>query len=184
MKDIATGSPTGGKTALKVVKGNDSLSERMDSNMKRKLYIAYGSNMDTRQMALRCTTAKLVGTSEVEGYRLLFRGSKTGAYATIEKAEGYKVPVLIWEIGEADEAKLDRYEGFPSFYYKKDLTVSVDGKRRKAMAYIMDERRPLGEPSYGYYEVIENAYTKLHFEMDILEEALEYTIAKEDGHVY
>lgn len=174
----------GGRTALKVVKGNDSFSERMNANMKRKLYIAYGSNMDTRQMALRCPTAKLVGTSEVEGYRLLFRGSKTGAYATIEKAEGYKVPVLIWEIGEADEAKLDRYEGFPSFYYKKDLTVSVDGKRRKAMAYIMDERRPLGEPSYGYYEVIEDAYTKFHFDMDILEEALEYTIAKEEGHVY
>jgi len=168
----------GGTTALKVVKGNDSFSERMDVNMKRKLYIAYGSNMDTRQMALRCPTAKLIGSSEVEGYRLLFRGSKTGTYATIEKAEGYKVPIIIWEIGETDEINLDRYEGFPSFYYKKELTISVDGKRRKAIVYIMDESRPLGEPNYGYYEVIEEAYTKFHFDMDILEKALEDTIAR------
>lgn len=50
----------------------------------RKLYIAYGSNMDEKQMAGRCPTARLLGTSELEGYRLLFKGSKTGAYATIE----------------------------------------------------------------------------------------------------
>ena len=174
----------GGRTALKVVKGNDSFSERMDANMKRKLYIAYGSNMDTSQMAFRCPTAKLIGTSEVEGYRLLFRGSQSGAYATIEEADGYKVPVLVWEIREMDEMKLDRYEGFPTFYYKKDLTVTVNGKREKAMAYIMDERRPLGEPSYQYYKVIEDAYAEFHFDMDILEKALEDTIAEGDDDVY
>jgi len=184
LKELAKGAPTGGTTALKVVKGNDSLSERMISTMKRKLYIAYGSNMDTRQMAFRCPTAKLIGTSEVEGYRLLFRGSQTGTYATIEKAEEYKVPVLIWEIGETDEINLDRYEGFPAFYYKKDLTVTVNGKREKAMAYIMDVRRPLGSPSYQYYKVIEDAYSEFHFDMGILEKALEDTIAEEDEDVY
>ena len=109
--------------------------------MKRKLYIAYGSNMDTKQMAVRCPKAKLIGTSEVEGYRLLFKGSKTGAYATIEKAEGYKVPVLVWEITKEDEINLDRYEGFPTFYYKKDLTIPINGKRKIAMVYIMDEMK-------------------------------------------
>ena len=52
----------------------------------RKLYIAYGSNMDEKQMAGRCPTARLFGTSELEGYRLLFKGSKTGAYATQGKS--------------------------------------------------------------------------------------------------
>ena len=152
--------------------------------MKTKLYIAYGSNMDIRQMSFRCPTAKLICTSEVEGYRLLFRGSQTGAYATIEKADGYKVPVIVWEIGETDEMNLDRYEGFPAFYYKKDLTVSVNGKREKAMAYIMDERRSLGEPSYRYYKVIEDAYSEFHLDINILEKALEDTIAEGDGDVY
>lgn len=137
----------------------------------KKRYIAYGSNMDEGQMAHRCPTARLLGQTEVEGYRLLFKGSLTGAYATIEPQEGSRVPVLIWEIGAADEASLDRYEGFPSFYYKKDLTVSLGGQEVTAMAYIMDERRRLGEPSGAYYGVLERAYEKFGFPMETLETA-------------
>ena len=151
--------------------------------MKTKLYIAYGSNMDVRQMGFRCPTAKLIGPSEVEGYRLLFKGSQTGAYATIEPTEGSKVPVLIWEIGKNDENSLDRYEGFPTFYYKKDLTVSVNGKKETAMVYIMDERRPFGEPSSRYYKVIEDAYLKYHFDMGILEQALADSMTEDAGDV-
>lgn len=138
----------------------------------KKMYIAYGSNMDEGQMAHRCPTARLLGQTEVEGYRLLFKGSLTGAYATIEPQEGGRVPALVWEIGEADEASLDRYEGFPSFYYKKDLTVSLGGQEVTAMAYIMDERRRLGEPSGTYYGVLEKAYKKFGFPMEILKTAL------------
>lgn len=138
----------------------------------KKLYIAYGSNMDEGQMAYRCPTARLLGRTEVEGYRLLFKGSLTGAYATIEPQEGGSVPVLIWEIGERDEASLDRYEGYPSFYYKKDLTVSLDGQEVTAMVYIMDERRQPGEPSGAYYGVLERAYEKFGFPMETLVAAL------------
>ena len=138
----------------------------------KKLYIAYGSNMDEGQMAYRCPTARLLGQAEVEGYRLLFKGSLTGAYATIEPQEGGRVPVLVWEIGERDEASLDRYEGFPSFYYKKDLTVSLNGQEVTAMVYIMDERRRLGEPGGIYYGVLERAYRKFRFPMEILQAAL------------
>lgn len=138
----------------------------------KKRYIAYGSNMDEGQMVYRCPTARLLGKAEVEGYRLLFKGSLTGAYATIEPQEGGRVPALVWEIGEADEASLDRYEGFPSFYYKKDLTVSLGGQEVTAMAYIMDERRRLGEPSGAYYGVLEKAYKKFGFPMEILQTAL------------
>ena len=77
----------------------------------KKRYIAYGSNMDEGQMAHRCPTARLLGQTEMEGYRLLFKGSLTGAYATIEPQEGGRVPALVWEIGEADEASLDLTTG-------------------------------------------------------------------------
>lgn len=138
----------------------------------KKMYIAYGSNMDEGQMAYRCPTARLLGQTEVEGYQLLFKGSLTGAYATIEPQEGGRVPVLIWEIGERDEASLDRYEGYPSFYYKKDLTVSLGGQEVTAMVYIMDERRRPGEPSSAYYGVLERAYEKFGFPMETLQAAL------------
>ena len=52
-----------------------------------KYYIAYGSNMDEEQMAYRCPMAQLLGRIELEDYCLLFKGSKRGAYATIEPEE-------------------------------------------------------------------------------------------------
>lgn len=143
-----------------------------------KLYIAYGSNMDEEQMAFRCPTAKLLGKSEVKDYQLMFKGSLTGAYATIEPNEGSTVPVLIWEIEKADEARLDRYEGYPTFYYKKNLLIELSGKTETAMVYIMDERRRLGEPSSHYYDVLETAYRKFGFDMKILIEAYEYSKPK------
>ena len=141
--------------------------------MKTKYYIAYGSNMDEGQMAIRCPQARLIGKSEVNDYELLFKGSKSGAYATIEPKQGSKVPVLIWKITPADEFSLDRYEGYPNFYYKKDLEVSVNGKPIKAMVYIMDEKREMAVPSDRYFGVLERAYLKFGFEYSKLEKAYE-----------
>lgn len=144
-----------------------------------KYYIAYGSNMDAKQMAYRCPTAQLLGRTELEDYRLLFKGSKTGAYATIEPEEGSRVPVLVWTIEKEDEKRLDRYEGYPVFYYKKDLEIDLAGKRVTAMAYIMDESREYGKPSERYYGVLERAYRKYGFPMEILTEA--YEISGKNG---
>ena len=52
--------------------------------MKEKLYIAYGSNLDQRQMARRCPTAEVVCSGMLYGHELLFRGSQFGAVATVE----------------------------------------------------------------------------------------------------
>jgi hypothetical protein len=92
--------------------------------MKNKLYLAYGSNLNLKQMADRCPTAKVVGASQINDHRLLFRGAHAGAVATIEPFEGGNVPVLVWEITPTDEAALDRYEGWP-FLYRKGSRVSI-----------------------------------------------------------
>ena len=49
---------------------------------KKRYYLAYGSNLNMEQMHYRCPGAVPLGTAELEGYRLLFKGSKTGAYLT------------------------------------------------------------------------------------------------------
>ena len=72
-----------------------------------KYYLAYGSNLNIKQMAYRCPTARPVGTAVIKGYELLFKGSKTGAYLTIEKAENSSVPVAVWEVTDDDEKRLD-----------------------------------------------------------------------------
>ena len=47
-------------------------------NMTGRRYIAYGSNLNRGQMALRCPDAKVVGTGEIKDYELLFRGNSYG----------------------------------------------------------------------------------------------------------
>lgn len=97
--------------------------------MEKRYYIAYGSNLNVRQMRMRCPSARIIGTSVLKDYELLFKGSKTGSYLTVEKKPGGTVPVAVWEVTADDEKALDRYEGFPNFYYKKDLTLPIKGIR-------------------------------------------------------
>ena len=91
--------------------------------MCKRYYLAYGSNLNIPQMRHRCPTAKVIGTAEIKDYELLFKGSKTGYYLTIESQKGAKVPVAVWEVKQGDEANLDVYEGAPRFYYKKDMQI-------------------------------------------------------------
>ena len=91
--------------------------------MCKRYYLAYGSNLNIPQMRHRCPTAKVIGTAEIKDYELLFKGSKTGYYLTIESKKGAKVPVAVWEVKQRDETSLDVYEGFPRFYYKKDMQI-------------------------------------------------------------
>ena len=44
--------------------------------MERRYYIAYGSNLNVQQMRWRCPNARIIGTSELKDYRLMFKGSK------------------------------------------------------------------------------------------------------------
>lgn len=124
----------------------------------RKFYVAYGSNLNKRQMKYRCPNAKPVCSGVLKDYELLFKGSMTGAYATVEPKEGSSVPVGLWEISKTDEKYLDRYEGFPSFYYKKIVDVHTECGIIPAMVYIMHENRPIGQPSELYSEVCLEGY--------------------------
>ena len=42
--------------------------------IRAKYYIAYGSNLNLEQMARRCPTAKMIGSTTLKNYRLMFRG--------------------------------------------------------------------------------------------------------------
>ena len=107
--------------------------------MRRKLYIAYGSNLNKGQMAWRCPTARYVGTGMVEGYELKFKGRPEGAYATIDPKKGGKVPVAIWEIQPYDEFRLNQYEGYPNHYFTRNIPVKIGNHEVTGMVYIMNK---------------------------------------------
>lgn len=141
---------------------------------EKRYYIAYGSNLNVGQMRMRCPHATILGTANLKGWELLFKGSKTGSYLTIEECEDGTIPVVIWEVTALDEAALDRYEGFPHFYYKRDIKLQYKGirtgKRRTvtAFAYIMHEERPIGIPTNFYMRTCLEGYTTFHFNKNIL----------------
>ena len=142
-------------------------------NMKR-YYLAYGSNLNIAQMQFRCPDATVVGTAVIPDYELLFKGSLTGAYLTIEPKQGSQVPVGVWEVSLTDELKLDRYEGFPNFYYKKEIRIPVTDirtgktKLRDAFVYIMHEDRKLGVPTDMYVRTCIEGYRDFGFDTDFL----------------
>src|SRR6056297_1279094 len=104
----------------------------------KRLYVAYGSNLNLEHMRFRCPTAKVVGKGILNNYRLLFKGIPYNAFATIEPYKNKKVPVVVWELKSEDEKSLDRYEGYPDLYYKEDIKVEMENKETvKTMAYIM-----------------------------------------------
>ena len=141
-----------------------------------KYYLAYGSNLNKEQMQWRCPGAKVVGVSVIKNWRLAFKGSKTGSYLTIEPHKGSEIPVAIWAVTERCEGALDRYEGYPIFYYKRDFMVPfADGHRHKCFAYIMDESRRYGMPTAMYYTTCLDGYRDFGMDANILDEALSYT---------
>lgn len=154
--------------------------------MSKRYYIAYGSNLNIPQMRMRCPGARIIGTSVIEDYQLLFKGSKTGSYLTIEPMEGAEVPVVIWEVTETDEKALDRYEGYPNFYYKKEMTLDIKGvrtgkvRRRDAFVYIMHEERELGIPSWYYVNTCLDGYRAFGFDEKYLFDAIR--ISRRDTH--
>ena len=146
--------------------------------MSKRYYIAYGSNLNVWQMRFRCPNAKVIGTAVLDGWELLFKGSKSGAYLTIERNPDGHVPVAVWAVSEDDERMLDRYEGFPTFYYKTELPVTIHGIRTSrishhdAFVYIMHEDRPRGIPSSAYIRTCMEGYRDFGFDTDILYEAI------------
>lgn len=87
----------------------------------------------------------------------------------------------MWEVSAENEKALDRYEGFPTFYYKKNMNVNVkfhDGtiEKRAAFVYVMHEDRPLGEPSQAYVDVCREGYREFGFNEWFIDNAIERSV--------
>ena len=144
--------------------------------MENKYYIAYGSNLNVEQMKWRCPGARAISTATLKNYRLMFKGSQTGAYLTIEKYSKGKVPVVVWEVTDRNIKALDRYEGYPNFYYKKDIRIKCDdGHFRDCFAYIMHERNSIEAPHMYYVETCLEGYQHFGFDVNYLWDAVEYS---------
>lgn len=139
----------------------------------KRLYIAYGSNINLEQMAHRCPNSKIVSKEMLKGYELEFRG-----VATIVPNDKSEVPILIWEIDGRDEHSLDRYEGFPNLYRKELFEIEVDGEKKECMAYWMNKGQ-ISPPTSYYYNVINQGYEANGMDTSYLRAALERSVCEQ-----
>lgn len=153
------------------------------TTMESKLYLAYGSNLNLRQMTHRCPGAELLGYTYLENTRLIYRGSLSGYYLSIEDAAGFRVPCGVFRITPRDERNLDRYEGYPNFYgkvtYKGLPLYAMDGTQRPgsidAMAYRLPRSSPAGLPIPYYIRICREGYLDFGFDPTYLDQALAAT---------
>ena len=135
------------------------------------IYVAYGSNLNMGQMAMRCPQATVIGGMMLQGWRLVFRG-----VADIIPDSTCSVPVGLWKITDECEAALDIYEGFPRLYRKEyiqegDMTL---------MAYVMNNDS-LTMPTRRYLDSIADGYKDFNFDSKSLIDALKFTSDNKRG---
>lgn len=131
--------------------------------MNKKLYIAYGTSLNQRQMKNCCPEAKLFGTGFIPNYQLQFR--KT---ATIVPSPGFSTPAVVWEISRNDERNLDLYEGYPACCMKEKIVVKMnDGIIVNALAYTLNGGYML-HPDAVYFNTILQGYKDFNLNTDYL----------------
>ncbi len=134
---------------------------------KKLLYIAYGSNINLWQMALRCPHSKPLDPAILKGWELEFRG-----VANIVPNKDAEVPVLLWELDPRDIPRLDHYEGFPHSYFKENVEFELNGEKCVGMAYLMTkDTRQINPPSSYYMQTIWEGYLENGMDTSYLLEA-------------
>jgi gamma-glutamylcyclotransferase len=104
-----------------------------------RVYFAYGSNLHPLRMIDRLgSDIRLLGTSQVDGYRLEFckRSATDGsAKCTITSSQGRSIWGAVYAITHAQKQVLDRFEGLGNGYDEKLLMLNVAGERLQAFTY-------------------------------------------------
>lgn len=147
---------------------NYDISPAPDNEDEYVKYVAYGSNMNLNDMKVRCPKSKLVSAETLDGYELKFNSC-----ATIVKNDKKSTPVVVWNIHKDDWKILDRYEGYPSFYRRENISININGKDTTAIVYVMNcKDEQYSVPSRQYYNTIKDGYLQNEIPLAPLESAL------------
>jgi len=146
-----------------------------------RLYAAYGSNLHKGQMAMRCPDAIPLYVGYIKNHRIAYSGHGGPGYLTIEKSNSEMVPVVVWKISEQDEKNLDMYEGYPRFYEKKLVDITIDGETDmlgEVFAYYqVNEEYKM--PTDNYVFTCIKGYKTFNMDMKYLDNAWVYTKMRE-----
>jgi len=125
----------------------------------KRWYFAYGMNTNIREMARRCPGAVCYGPVVLPEHKFVFR-----LHADVEECPGHHVEGVLWELTPACEQALDMLEGYPHYYFKKQVVVEstqpkLDGMTKfVAMVYYMNRQEGTEHPGSMYLSCLNEGY--------------------------
>lgn len=151
-------------------------------------YFAYGSNLDEAQVQKRTPFAKFVCRVALKDYKLTFvtySYSWKGGIANVEPSEGDVVYGVLWHFTDEMLTKMDRYEGYPNKYTRKEVQVTkliddASDMPQEITAIVYEIKSEIDKKDFQpagdtYYNQIKAAYEKFALPMIVLEESQKYS---------
>ena len=146
--------------------------------MQKRYYIAYGSNLNIRQMRMRCPHARVVGTAVIKDYELLFQGKPYGSLSYHRTEEGRSGSrCSMGKLRNRMRRHLTATKDSQYFITRRkwNWTSREYGRGRygegSAFVYIMHEERKIGVPSLSYVSTCLQGYISFGFDEHYLSEA-------------
>ena len=124
-------------------------------------YFAYASNLNRKQMAERVPDSKPKFIATLPNFKLTFtaRAGRQGGVASITPHRGEKVIGAVYEVSEKDLRRLDGYEGYPTVYDRRKVTVWTEiNEPIEAITYIKNDQSQKAPPSVEYLAIIKQGY--------------------------
>jgi len=142
-------------------------------------YLAYGMNTDLMGMAQRCPAAKSLGKVVLHNHKLAFRH-----FCDIEYKKGHSMECALWTITDQCERSLDRLEGYPDYYLKKEVDVEFQGRKIKAMIYYMADHYAPSLPSEYYFQTVMEGYKCHNMHLKALYKAIDEVAIAQNIEVF
>jgi gamma-glutamylcyclotransferase len=124
-------------------------------------YFAYASNLNRKQMAERAPDSKPKFIATLPNFKLTFtaRAGRQGGVASIRPHRGEKVLGAVYEISDRDLKRLDGYEGYPTVYDRRKVTVWTETNEAvEAITYIKSDQSHELKPAPDYLAAIQQGY--------------------------
>ena len=126
------------------------------------IYFAFGSNMDTAQMAHRCPGARTLGRGTLADHRLVFRGpsrKRGGGVLSVDVHQGEQIEGVLYEVTEHHLQTLDRYEGAPEWYVRAAREViDAKGATHEVVIYRLPIHVTEMPPTEAYLQQVADAF--------------------------
>lgn len=121
--------------------------------MKTHLYFAYGANTNLESMSRRCPAARSLGAVVLEDYQFRFC-----YHADVVESSGSRCHGVLWQVTDECLASLDRFEGYPDYYDRREVEIVYCGDRITAWVYVMTGQPEQCPPSDDYLRTLTVGY--------------------------